>query len=243
MKVIAIIPTYNERENISGIVAQIVSVVPDFRILVVDDASPDGTADEVRRLQQTHPQLELLSRSGERGFGTAYLAGFRWALARGEFDAVLMMDADHSHDPRHIPALLSRLPACDAVVGSRYTAGGGVDGWELWRRLLSKGGNFYVRRVTGMNLKDCTSGFNLIRASVLGNLELGKIDCSGYAFLTELKHTIWESGAAISEVPIIFRNRAGGESKLSGHIIREGIMAPWRMRRKALVKQPVVKHS
>jgi dolichol-phosphate mannosyltransferase len=243
MNIVVIIPTYNERENIAGIVRRVLAIAPEFRILVVDDASPDGTADEVRTLQRTFPQLELLSRSGERGFGSAYLAGFRWALARPEFDAVLMMDADHSHDPAHIPALRERLLTSDIVVGSRYTKGGGVDGWELWRRLLSRGGNSYVRCVTGMRLKDCTSGFNLIRASVLRKLDLDTIDCSGYAFLTELKHAIWESGAMIAEVPIIFRNRAGGESKISGHIIREGIMAPWRMRNKAILRQPLPKQS
>lgn len=235
MNVVAVIPTYNERANIAGIVTQVFAIVPDIRILVVDDGSPDGTADEVRALQQKFPQLELLSRTGERGFGSAYLAGFSRVLSRPECSAILMMDADHSHDPRHIPALLSRLETCDAVVGSRYTRDGGVEGWELWRRALSKGGNIYVRCVTGMRLSDCSSGFNLIRTDVLRKLDLNRINCSGYAFLTELKYSIWRSGASISEVPIIFRERASGESKISGRIIREGLVAPWRMRARTSV--------
>lgn len=234
MNIVAVIPTYNERANIAGIVSQL-SLLPDVRMLIVDDASPDGTSDEVRTLQQTYPQLELLSRVGERGFGTAYLAGFRWALSQRECDAILMMDADHSHDPRHIPALVSRLATCGAVVGSRYTRDGGVEGWEFWRRLLSRCGNHYVRWVTGMRVRDCSSGFNLIRAEVLRSLDLRGIGCSGYAFLMELKYAMWKSGVVIAEVPIVFRNRAEGESKLSGRIIGEGLLAPWRLRNRVAV--------
>jgi dolichol-phosphate mannosyltransferase len=225
-----VIPTYNERHNIGELVVELFSVLPETSILVVDDNSPDGTAESIRSLKRGLPRLELLSRTNERGFGSAYLAGFRRILEHSEADAILMMDADLSHDPAHIPAMLKKIETCDAVIGSRYAANGGVDGWALWRRVLSKGGNSYVRAVTGMPFQDCTSGFNLIRTEVLRRLDLTRVNCSGYAFLMELKYRMWQSGATIEEVPILFRNRTQGESKISGGIIREGIGAPWRLR-------------
>lgn len=230
MKVCAVVPTYNERDNIENLVAQMSATVPAIDILVVDDMSPDGTANSVRSLQPCFSQLRLLYRTEDRGFGPAYLAGFGEVLRTSDIDAILMMDADMSHNPAHIPAMLEKLASCDAVIGSRYTAHGGVSGWELWRRILSKAGNRYVRAVTGMPFRDCTSGFNLIRTDLLRRLDLTGIGSSGYAFLMELKHLMWRSGARIEEVPIIFLNRAGGESKLSGHIVTEGIRAPWRVR-------------
>jgi len=228
--VVAVVPTYNERDNIENLVGQIFSTVPAIGVLVVDDMSPDGTADAVRSLQPRFPRLRLLYRTQDRGFGPAYLAGFREVMQNPDIDAILMMDADLSHNPAHIPAMLERIATCDAVIGSRYIANGGVSGWELWRRILSKAGNRYVRAVTGMPFRDCTSGFNLIRTDLLRRLDLTGIGSSGYAFLMELKHLMWRSGANIQEVPIIFLNRAGGESKLSGHIVTEGIKAPWRVR-------------
>lgn len=230
MKVCAVVPTYNERENIENLVGQMSATVPAIDILVVDDMSPDGTADAVRSLQSRFSRLGLLYRTENRGFGPAYLAGFRQVMQSSGVDAILMMDADMSHNPAHIPAMLEKLASCDAVIGSRYTANGGVSGWELWRRILSKAGNRYVRAVTGMPFRDCTSGFTLIRTDLLRRLDLTGIGASGYAFLMELKHLMWRSGARIEEVPIIFLNRAGGESKLSGHIVTEGIRAPWRVR-------------
>jgi dolichol-phosphate mannosyltransferase len=228
--VVAIVPTYNERDNVENLAGQIFATVPAIEVLVVDDMSPDGTADAVRSLQSRFPRLKLLYRTEDRGFGPAYLAGFREVMQNADIDAILMMDADMSHNPAHIPAMLERIATCDAVIGSRYTANGGVSGWELWRRILSKAGNRYVRAVTGMPFRDCTSGFNLIRTDLLRRLDLNGIGSSGYAFLMELKHLMWRSGANVQEVPIIFLNRAGGESKLSGHIVTEGIRSPWRVR-------------
>jgi dolichol-phosphate mannosyltransferase len=225
-----ILPTYNERDNIGAIVSRLFAQFPDFRVLVVDDNSPDGTADAVRSLRQTFPRLDLLFRPRERGFGSAYVAGFRHVFDTALDGAVLMMDADLSHNPAHIPAMLKRIETCDVVIGSRYTGGGGVVGWELWRRALSRMGNAYVRAITRMPFRDCTSGFILIRADLLRRLDLSGISSSGYAFLAELKHALWRSGARIDEIPITFRNRAGGESKLSSHIVTEGIKAPWRIR-------------
>ena len=225
-----ILPTYNERANIGQVVSRLFAQHPDFRVLVVDDSSPDGTAAAVASLQPGFPRLDLLLRREDRGFGSAYVAGFRRVLQSGAPGAVLMMDADLSHDPAYIPAMLDRLATCDVVIGSRYTAGGGVAGWELWRQALSRAGNRYVRAVTRMPFRDCTGGFNLMRAELLARLDLSGIASSGYAFQVELKYALWQSGARIHEIPIIFRNRAGGESKLTSHIVGEGIRAPWRIR-------------
>lgn len=226
----AVIPTYNERENIGDLVTAVFSTVPGIRVLVVDDNSPDGTGECVRSLRGSFSGLDLLSRTGARGFGSAYVAGFRRVLECPGSGAILMMDADLSHDPSRIPAMLSRLATCDAVIGSRYAPGGSVTGWEFSRRLLSKVGNAYVRGVTGMPFHDCSSGFMLVRREVLQTVDLGAIRCNGYAFLMELKYLIWRSGATVAEVPIAFRNRDRGESKISGRIIREGVRAPWRVR-------------
>jgi len=232
-----ILPTYNERDNIGEIVSRLFALLPDFRVLVVDDNSPDGTAETVRSLQENFPRLDLLFRTRERGFGSAYLAGFRHVIETGSSSAILMMDADLSHDPAYIPAMLEQIATCDVVIGSRYTGGGGVAGWELWRRALSRAGNAYIRAITQMPFHDCTSGFILMRSDLLLTLDLSGglsgIGSSGYAFLMELKYALWRSGARIREVPIVFRNRAGGESKLTGHIVREGIKAPWKVRFRA----------
>jgi dolichol-phosphate mannosyltransferase len=228
--VVAVVPTYNERDNIENLVGKIFSMFPAIEVLVVDDMSPDGTADAVKSLHPRFPRLRLLYRTEDRGFGPAYPAGFREAMRNPDIEAILMTDADLSHNPAHIPVMLERLATCDAVIGSRYTANGGVSGWELWRRILSKAGNRYVKAVTGMPFCDCTSGFNLIRTDLLRRLDLTGIGSSGYAFLMELKHLMWRSGANVQEVPIVFLNRAGGESKLSGHIVTEGIRSPWRVR-------------
>jgi dolichol-phosphate mannosyltransferase len=232
LETFVILPTYNERGNIGEIVSRLFGTFPDFRVLVVDDNSPDGTAGAVRSMQQTFERLDLLLRTQNRGFGHAYVAGFRHVIGTDPGCAILMMDADHSHDPAFIPAMLKEIETCDVVIGSRYARGGGVAGWELWRRVLSRGGNAYIRIITRMPFHDCTSGFILIRAGTLVSLDLSGIASSGYAFLMELKYALWRSGARIREVPIVFRNRAEGESKLSGHIIREGVAAPWKVRLK-----------
>jgi dolichol-phosphate mannosyltransferase len=230
LNICVILPTYNERANIGRIIGLLFTLRPDLQVLVVDDNSPDGTAEAVSTLQKSFPRLELLFRPGERGFGSAYLAGFRHALETGSPGAILMMDADLSHDPVYIPAMLKEIGACDVVIGSRYICGGGVAGWELWRRALSRAGNAYIRAITRMPFHDCTSGFILIRADLLRRLDLSGIGSSGYAFVMELKHALWRSGARIKEIPIVFRSRAGGESKLTGHIVGEGVTAPWKVR-------------
>ncbi len=230
MKDIIVIPTYNEKENISALVPEIFKIVPDVYVVVADDNSPDGTADAVRVLMQSYPRLSLFSRRAKEGLGRAYAAAFQKLLAESDVRTVIMMDADFSHHPRYLPAMLAESRAHSVVVGSRYVSGGGTEGWERWRRLLSFGGNRYARLVTGLPIFDLTGGFNIIHAELLRKIDLSAFDASGYAFIIELKYRLWKAGADFAEVPIIFKNRREGESKISNHIIAEGVLAPWKMR-------------
>ncbi len=225
-----ILPTYNERKNIEPLARRIAETVPEAGILVVDDNSPDGTADAVRALTGEIPNLKLHLRAGKEGLGMAYIDAFQRLIAEGQVDVAVMMDADFSHDPAHLPALLRLSDSYGLAVGSRYMAGGGIDGWERWRMMLSKGGNFYAGAITGMPISDMTGGFNAIRTSQLKKLDFAGMTCSGYAFQIELKYRLWRQGATIGETPIVFRQRRGGESKISNHIVREGLIAPWRLR-------------
>lgn len=233
MRTVVIIPTYNERKNIGYIVPILIANVPGASVLVVDDNSPDGTAAAVGELQKEHKSLRLLKREKKEGLGKAYLHAFKEVLKDGGVDAIVTMDADSSHNPKYIPAMLGRIAGGDdLVIGSRYVAGGGTEGWELWRKILSRGGSLYARAITGMPVYDATGGFNAMRAAFLRGIDLDSIDVSGYAFQIEMKHAMYSAGARISELPILFINRKEGESKMSSHIIREGVLAPWKMRLK-----------
>jgi len=229
-KTCILLPTYNERDNVEPIVRAIFSEVPSVNILVIDDNSPDGTADVVRGLCGEFSNLRLLSRPRKEGLGKAYLDGFARMLAEGCYDALLTMDADFSHDPCYLRSILQQGVTHDIVIGSRYASGGGVEGWEFWRRMLSGWANFYCRSITGMPLRDCTAGYIFLRTDMLRKVNLGGIRMSGYAFLMELKYALWREGARFAEVPIVFRCRRSGESKISSHIIGEGVFAPWRLR-------------
>jgi dolichol-phosphate mannosyltransferase len=228
-RLIIVLPTYNEVANIAGIIHGLIETVPEADILVVDDSSPDGTAEVVKDIQGKFSRVSLYSRAGKEGLGKAYIDAFQKVLAMGLYDWALMMDADFSHDPKYIPLMLSVRDQFDCVIGSRYCRGGSTVGWEWWRQVLSKFGNLYCKAVTGLPINDCTGGFNLIRASFLQKLDFSKIDNSGYAFIMELKYSLFKVGARFTEIPIVFSNRRGGESKLSNHIIGEGILAPWKM--------------
>ena len=229
MKNVIILPTFNERENIGNIVPLIFSTVPDIHILVADDNSPDGTGREVLDLQKKYPNLSLLSRKHKDGLGRAYINAFNFVLKDKDVRSVIMMDADLSHQPKYLPEMLKRSQNFDIVVGSRYTKGGGTVGWELWRRALSFFGNLYCRIITWMPINDCTTGFNVINADLLRKVDFSKMDMSGYAFIMELKYQLYTNGGKFFEVPITFVNRVGGESKMSSHIINEGVLAPWKM--------------
>lgn len=221
-----VIPTYNERENVRVLIPELVRVRPSARIWIVDDSSPDGTADAVRDLSRDFPQVALIVRKKKEGLGRAYTD----ALSRAKkenFRAVLLMDADGSHDPKYVPEILNKIPEYGLVVGSRYIQGGNTPGWEKWRRILSSGGNIYARILTGLPVHDLTAGFYAIRKDFLDQLDLETISAAGYAFQIQMKYRIvGVHGAKATEVPIVFLERREGESKLSRHIIIEGITAP-----------------
>lgn len=231
MKTVVIIPTYNEKENISQIVQEIFKVVPDISIMVVDDNSPDGTASEVKRISLVHKNLFLYERNRKEGLGKAYVDSFKKILREGGWELVIMMDADFSHDPVYLPTLLDQAKNFDLVIGSRYIKGGNTVGWEMWRNFLSRFGNLYSKYILRIPVSDYTGGFNLIKTDLLKQIDLSSIDMSGYAFQIELKYLLWKAGARVTEVPIIFKNRILGESKICGHIISEGIIAPWKIKK------------
>lgn len=230
MEDLIVIPTYNEKDNIEGIVSAIFKIAPGIKILVVDDNSPDKTSEVVKSLQSEYPNLSLFERPRKEGLGRAYLDAFRLILKDNLAEHIIMMDADFSHDPKYLPEMLETAKNFDVVIGSRYVRGGGTVGWEAWRRFLSKFGNLYSRMVTGMPIFDCTGGFNLIKTDFLRKIDLSSVAMSGYAFQIELKYLLWRTGARFKEIPIIFKNRLNGESKISNHIIREGILAPWKIK-------------
>jgi dolichol-phosphate mannosyltransferase len=232
MKTYIVVPTYNERKNISELVPLLFEKVPEAHILVVDDNSPDKTAEAVIEMQKKYANLFLLKRKGKEGLGKAYIHAFKEVLKDKDVGTVVMMDADLSHNPEYLPLMLSKVNDGGVVIGSRYIKGGATVGWELWRRILSAGGNWYCRTITGMPIRDCTGGFNAMNANALRRLDLDALGLSGYAFIMGLKHAFFTTGATFIEVPITFANRKEGESKISKHIIREGIIAPWNMRLK-----------
>ncbi len=229
---LVVIPTYNEIENIARIVGAIIAQPGGYEVLVVDDGSPDGTGAAVLALGEQHPsRVHLLAREGKLGLGTAYLDGFRWALAR-DYEFVFEMDADFSHDPADLNRLL--VPAlrnqADVVVGSRYTAGGHVENWPLNRKVLSYGASLYTRLITWMPVKDPTAGFKCYRREVLEALDLDGVRFIGYAFQIEMKFRAWQLGFRIAEVPITFTDRTAGTSKMSSGIVSEAIVGVMQMR-------------
>lgn len=231
MRTCVVIPTYNERDNIAAIIGAIYGVMQgDVTVCVVDDSSPDGTGEAVEALKSLFPSLMLITRAQKEGLGRAYLDAFKRLLAEKRFDVIATMDADFSHHPSALPTMLAATKTAAMVIGSRYVRGGKTVGWELWRRALSAGGNVYARLVTGSPMRDLTAGFVAYRTEALAKLDLASIDSSGYAFQIELKLALLASGASWTEVPIVFTNRINGESKLAGHVISEGIIAPWNIR-------------
>lgn len=229
---IVIIPTYNEKENIEAIIRAVFDLEKDFHVLVVDDDSPDGTADIVRTLQKEFPaSLNLLSRKGKQGLGTAYIAGFNWGLER-DYEYFFEMDADFSHNPKDLVRLhyACSKGLADVAIGSRYTKGGGVKNWPWDRLWLSYGASLYVRLITGMNVKDPTAGFKCYRREVLENIDFTKIKFIGYAFQIEMKFAAHTLGYRIAEVPITFVDRELGTSKMSSNIITEAVMGVLKMK-------------
>lgn len=229
MKTLVISPTYNERKNIQSLVEQVLGPNPDYHLLVVDDNSPDKTAEKVKELQQLYPNLHLEERPGKAGLGTAYLFGFQWALDR-HFEAIVQMDADLSHDPKDVPRLVAELENHDLVIGSRYVDGVNVVNWPIRRLILSYGANLYSRIITGMPINDATGGFKAWRGSLLDTIRLEKVRSQGYSFQIEMNFRAWRLEASIKEETIIFMDRTIGESKMSKSIMYEAIWMVWRLR-------------
>ena len=229
MTTIVISPTYNECKNVQSLIELILGKHPEFHLLIVDDSSPDGTANKVKELQADYPNLHLEERPTKDGLGTAYIYGFKWAIER-EYDRIVQMDADLSHDPNDVPRLVNLLDEHDLIVGSRYVEGVSVVNWPIRRLMLSYGANLYSRVITGMPIKDSTGGFKAWRREVLEGLDLNAVRSQGYSFQIEMNFRTWCKGFRIKEVPIIFVDRTIGESKMSKNIVYEAIFMVWRLR-------------
>jgi dolichol-phosphate mannosyltransferase len=228
-KILLIIPTYNEKENIGLLIPAIDHYVPGVHILIVDDGSPDGTSAFVKEMGKERSNLFVLDRTKKEGLGKAYVAGFHWALSR-EYEYIFEMDADFSHDPKYLPDFLKAIDHADIVIGSRYISGVNVINWPMSRLLLSYFASFIARIITGIPLRDCTAGFKCFRRAVLEKVRIDKIDSSGYAFQIEMNYFAWKNKFRISEIPIVFTDRQRGVSKMSTKIIREGIILLWKLR-------------
>ncbi|MDX2121042.1 MAG: polyprenol monophosphomannose synthase [Gemmatimonadota bacterium] len=233
-RILVIVPTYNEAENLPQIVPEILKQDPRLEVLVVDDNSPDGTGDLADRMAQTKTRVHVLHRQAKEGLGRAYLAGFRWGLEQG-YQVMFEMDADFSHDPAFLPRFLVAIEDADLVLGSRYATGVNVINWPISRLLLSLGANLYARWITGLPLSDSTGGFKCFRREVLAAIDFSKIKSNGYAFQIEMSFRAWKKGFRLKEIPIIFHDRVEGHSKMSKRIVREAIWMVWWLRLQGLL--------
>ncbi len=229
MKTLIIIPTYNEVDNLRPLLSEIFARVPESDILIVDDNSTDGTGKLADEIHTGNPRVNVMHRPGKLGLGTAYLTGFKYAIAHN-YDAAFEMDADFSHDPRYLPDFLQAIEHADLVIGSRYVPGGDMPGWSLVRRVISGSGNTFARFMLGIPVHDCTAGFRCYRREVLQSLDLDSIQSQGYAFQVELVYRIMKQGFKIVEIPIIFIDRRVGKSKMSHKIIIEAFTYVLRTR-------------
>lgn len=229
MKAIVIVPTYNEADNIANLIDKIFSVDSNLHILVIDDNSPDGTAEIVKRISEKDPRVHLIKRPGKLGLGTAYIEGFKYALANG-YEAIFEMDADFSHNPEDIPRFLDALEDADLVIGSRYLTGVNVINWPLRRLMLSYFANLYTRIITGMPVRDATGGYKCFRAEALKQIDLDKIKTNGYGFQIEMNFRFWAKGFRVKEIPIVFVDRRNGVSKMNKKIILEAVFLVWKLK-------------
>jgi len=229
MKSLVIIPTYNEKDNIEKLIKEIFYLNFNLDLLIIDDNSPDGTGDIVEKLKVRNEKLKIIHREKKLGLGTAYIRGFKFAL-KYDYDSIITMDADLSHDPKYIPEFVNRLKDYHLVVGSRYISNGGIVGWPLHRKILSHLGNLYARTVTGLPIKDCTSGFVGYDTGALKNINLDEIHSEGYGFQIELKYRVFKKNYKISELPIVFIDRIAGKSKISKKIIFEALLLVFKLR-------------
>ena len=229
MKTLVISPTFNERKNIKTFIDAVLYNNPSFHLLIVDDNSPDGTSDKIRELQSDYENLHLEVREKKLGLGTAYIFGFKWALNR-EYDRIVQMDADLSHNPKDLAMMVKNLDDNDLVIGSRYINGISVVNWPLRRLMLSYGANTYSRMITGMPIMDGTGGFKAWRSKVLDDIDLDSVRSQGYSFQIEMNFRAWIKGYKLKELPIIFSDRTIGQSKMSKKIVYEAIFMVWRLR-------------
>jgi dolichol-phosphate mannosyltransferase len=228
--VLVIVPTYNERDNLPAIVAAVHEQLPEADLLVVDDNSPDGTGQVADELAARDPQVKVLHRPGKQGLGTAYVAGFRWALA-ADYGYIFEMDCDFSHDPKYLPLLLEAARGgADLVLGSRYVAGGGTVNWGPMRKLISRGGSFYARTILGVGVRDLTGGFKCFRRKTLETIDLSTVSAQGYGFQIEMTYRAVKMGLRVDEVPIVFIDRRVGQSKMSRRIFLEALTLVWKLR-------------
>jgi dolichol-phosphate mannosyltransferase len=229
-RALVIVPTYNERFNIARLIPAVLAQDPSLEMLVVDDASPDGTGGIVDAIAANNERVHILHREGKLGLGTAYIAGFRWALER-KYDLIFEMDADFSHNPERLPEFLECVKTADVVLGSRYQGGRvNVVNWPMSRLFLSYAANIYARAVTGLPVSDTTGGFKCFRRNVLESIDLNSVKSNGYAFQIEMSFRAWKRGFRLEEIPIIFVDRTEGESKMSKKIVREAVWMVWRLR-------------
>lgn len=229
-KPIVIVPTYNEADNIESLIGRIFAAVPQMHILFVDDNSKDDTRLRIRAEMTKAPgQIHILERPRKLGLGTAYVAGFKWALER-DYDALIEMDADHSHDPKELATFISKLKYHDAIVGSRYCKGGGTENWSFGRKCISLFGSFYSRNILGLNINDLTGGFNAWRRQTIIKIDPDKVKSEGYSFQIELKYRTHLAGLSIVESPILFSERRAGQSKMSLRIVLEAMIRVWALR-------------
>lgn len=231
LRPIVLIPTYNEADNIQPIIERTMAIMPGISILVIDDNSPDGTADIVKSMQVKYPSLNLLLRKHDRGFAKSYIDGFKKVLQDNKYDTIITMDADFSHDPKEIPHLLRLIEeGADVALGSRHTKKAKFPGISLWRQLLSRFAQRYVQIILGLHIRDCTAGYLAIPTRVLGSLNLDGFHSDGYGFLFELKYILTKKGFIFKEHPVNWPNRHQGESKMTKRIIWDSVLLPWRIK-------------
>jgi len=233
MKTLVIIPTYNELDNLPKLLPEVLSKNAEINVLIVDDNSPDGTAAFVENEMKNNDRIHLIKRSSKQGLGTAYIAGFKYALQKN-FELIFEMDADFSHDPKEIPKFLDEIKDSDLVIGSRYINGVNVINWPMRRLLLSSFANVYTRIITGMPVQDATGGFKCFRRKVLESINLDQVRSNGYAFQIEMNFKAWKKGFKVKEIPIIFVDRMKGQSKMSRKIVREAVTMVWKLRIKSI---------
>lgn len=233
MKTLIIIPTYNELDNLPKLLPEVLSKNSEINVLIVDDNSPDGTAAFVENEMKNNDRIHLIKRSSKQGLGTAYIAGFKYALQKN-FELIFEMDADFSHDPKEIPRFLDEIKNSELVIGSRYINGVNVINWPMRRLLLSSFANVYTRIITGMPVHDATGGYKCFRRKVLESINLDQVKSNGYAFQIEMNFKAWKKGFKVKEIPIIFVDRMKGQSKMSRKIVREAVTMVWKLRIKSI---------